>query len=748
MNSETIRRALLGATAVGLALSAGAAFAQTTPAPVAPEGELVDEITVTAQKREQSVYDVGGTLAVAGSETLETRRVEQVKDLTALTPNLDVKEQVPGAMPVITIRGVGLDDFSSANNPSAGVYIDEVYLASLAQMNFDFFDIDRVELLKGPQGTLYGRNSTAGALNVLTAKPSFGGFSARLAAGFGNYESYEAEGMVNIAVSDSFALRFAAKTIGQDEGFWFNRVQNRDIGRRDVWMGRAQARWAAGNADVTLKLEGQRVRSEMGQGEFMGVFPSALSPAVACPGDPRCTDFFGYRDADGDPWKGDWSGDNFYDIDQWGATLKAEWDLGFATLTSVTGYQDFERSFYIDTDATPLRQLDFIQDDDIRQVSQELRLAGDTDRLTWLVGAFYSSDKVETANPGFFEDLFNTRTYSFGNQDTQSAALFGHGEWTLSPSLSLVAGLRYTWEEKSYEGGTDDVVPLCPGSALSGAPCGAGPIRLSFIDETISDTNWSWKLGLNWKPSDDVLVYGLVSQGVKSGGFFSGVTTSNAQLLPYDPETLIAYEAGVKARLGGGVQLAASVFHYDYSDVQTFIRDTSGGLPIQRLGNVDEARITGLDADLTWRPPALDGLTLQLGLGLLDAELGEFTTTGGVVPEGNRLPNAPELTFNASGAYDVALGGDWSLQLQGGARYSDSLYKDALNDPLLRQDSYWTFDGRVTVASEAGWSFSLWGKNLSDEQYLVQGTNLGALGVGFRTYNAPRTFGVSVAKRW
>ncbi|MCE3289085.1 MAG: TonB-dependent receptor, partial [Caulobacter sp.] len=241
MNSQTIRRALLGATAVGLALSAGAAFAQTMPAPAAPDGELVDEITVTAQKREQSVYDVGGTLAVAGSETLETRRVEQVKDLTALTPNLDVKEQVPGAMPVITIRGVGLDDFSSANNPSAGVYIDEVYLASLAQMNFDFFDIDRVELLKGPQGTLYGRNSTAGALNILTAKPSFGGFSARLAAGFGNYESYEAEGMVNIAVSDSFALRFAAKTIGQDEGYWFNRVQNRDIGRRDVWMGRAQA---------------------------------------------------------------------------------------------------------------------------------------------------------------------------------------------------------------------------------------------------------------------------------------------------------------------------------------------------------------------------------------------------------------------------------------------------------------------------------------------------------------------------
>lgn len=742
MTSQRIRRALLGATAISLCLS-GAAFAQQTEEPA-----LVDEITITAQKREQSVYDVGGTLAVAGSETLQTRRVEQVKDLAALTPNVDVKEQVPGAMPIITIRGVGLDDFSSANNPSAGVYIDEVYLASLAQMNFDFFDIERVELLKGPQGTLYGRNSTAGALNVLTAKPSFGGFAARAAAGIGNYESYEAEGMVNIPVSDSFALRIAAKVIGQDEGFWFNRVQNRDIGRRDVWLGRVQARWAAGNADVTLKLEGQRVRSEMGQGEFMGVFPSALSPTVACPGDPRCTDFFGYRDPDGDPFKGDWSGDQFYDIDQWGATLRAEWDLGFATLTSVTGFQDFERSFYIDTDATPLRQTDFIQNDAITQFSQELRLAGDTDKLNWLVGAFYSSDDVDTDNPGFLQDLFNTTTYSFGKQGTQSAALFGNGEWTLSPTLSLVAGLRYTWEEKAYQGGTDDLVSLCPGSALSGAPCGAGPIRISFIDETISDTNWSYKLGLNWKPMDDVLVYASVSQGVKSGGFFSGVTTNNGQLKPYDPETLVAFEAGVKARLGGGVQVTASLFHYDYSDVQTFIRDTSGALPIQRLGNVDEATITGVDADLTWRPPAVDGLTLQLGLGLLDAELGAFAVTAGTVPEGNRLPNAPEVTFNASGAYDIPLGADWSLQLQGGAKYSDSVFKDAINDPLLVQDSYWSFDGRIGVSSEGGWSFSLWGKNLSDESHVVQGVNNGALGVGFRTYNAPRTFGVTVAKRW
>lgn len=732
-------------TALRLALLASAALPGSA---LAQEATEVEEVTVTAQKRTQDLLDVGGSVSVVAAEQVAGRRVEQVRDLAALAPNLDVKEQVPGAMPVITVRGVGLDDFSSTNNPSAGIYIDEVYLASLAQMSFDFFDIERVELLKGPQGTLYGRNSTAGALNILTAKPSLAGFSARAAASYGNYQAADVEGMVNLPLGETVALRLAAKGLRQGEGFWFNRAIGEDIGRRKLALGRAQLRWTPSeDLDVIFKLEGQRARSEMGQGEFFGYVPT---PGAPCPGDPACANLFGYSDPDGDPFTGDWSGDHFYDIDQVAATLRIERRIGEATLTSVTGYANFARSFYIDTDASPLRLTDFIQTDKVHQLSQELRLSGETGKASWLVGGFYSRDGVRVYTPAFFENLFNTRLRSTADQETTSAAAFAHAEWSLSDRLSLVTGLRYTWEKKSNLGQVHDLVALCPASFLTMAPCGTPPIRIAFVDDTIRDKNWSWKLGLNYKPTPLTLLYLSASQGVKSGGFFSGFATSSAQLQAYEPERLIAYEAGWKTRLPeAGLSLSASAFYYDYKDVQTFIRDTSGALPIQRLGNVGKAELYGLDAEATWRPAALAGLTLQAGVGLLRAELGAFTTADGPVAGGNRLPNAPKVTFNLQARYERAVAEGWRLALQGAGHYSDDVFKDAINDPLVRQESYWSWDGRVAlIGEESGLEFALWGKNLGDERHLTQGLNLPALGYGNRNYNAPRTYGVSIAKRW
>ena len=259
---------------------------------------------------------------------------------------------------------------------------------------------------------------------------------------------------------------------------------------------------------------------------------------------------------------------------------------------------------------------------------------------------FASRDRVKMTYDGSLQDLFNTKLLTFTDQTAKSAAAFGNLEWRFAQDLSLIAGLRYTWEEKANVGGDLDLVPNCPASFLSMVPCGAGPVTLAFIDTTIDDTNWSWKLGLNWKPNPLTLVYGSISQGVKSGGFFSGVATTTAQLQPYEPETLIDYEVGVKQRLPElGLSWSASAFFYDYSDVQTFIRDTSGGLPIQRLGNVDEAEIYGLDVDATWSPAALPGLDLVAGLGLLHTELGAFAASTGSVPKGNKLPDAPEVSF-------------------------------------------------------------------------------------------------------
>ena len=736
-------------------LAAAAAVAQTDTNSKADTADLptIGEIVVTAQRREESNLKVGLTLTALSGDAIAQQRVQQVLDLKGRVPNLDIKEQVPGAMPVVTIRGVGLNDFGAANSPSAGVYVDQVYVASIAMMAFDMFDIERIEVLKGPQGTLYGRNSTAGALNIITRKPQQE-FDAYATLGYGNYETMDFEGAVNVPLGDTAALRLSGKTIQQGEGYWESRrLPGATIGDRDLTMGRLQLALEPGeNFDMNLKVEGTRSRSEMGQPEFFGTVDpltgGTCAPILAGHIDnTQCTDFLGYTDTDGDPFKGDWAREGVYDIDNTGVTLTMNAGIGAATLTSVTGYVDFDRTFDIDVDATPARELDFVESDDIQQFSQELRLAASGELLDWIVGAFYSKDDVGISIPGGHEDLFLTRTLVTADQDTKSAAGFAHGEWHLADKLDLVTGARYTWEERQYAGGTTDLNPFGASCLLSPTctPGFVGPAQLTFVDDTIEDRNWSWRAGLEYQPEQAELLYATISRGTKSGGFFSGISTTNLQLAPFAPEELTAYEVGFK-RGAGNAYVNAAVFYYDYSDIQTFIAVDIGPFIIQRLGNVDEARVYGVDLEGTWAPTS--HLTLQGSVGWLDAELGAFRTLTGEVPKGNKLPNAPDLTLGALARYEAefsaALGG--AIQVDGS--YSDSVFKDAINDPVIAQDSYVLVNARVAMFNAARtWEVALWGKNLGDEQYVAQGLNTG-LGAGNRNYNTPRTYGASFTYRW
>ncbi len=707
---------------------------------------VLNTVTVTAQKREQSTLDVGIAISVVGEQEIAARRIETPSDLVVFTPNATVKENIPGLMPVITIRGVGLNDFNATNNPATGVYVDEVSLSSLALLSSDLFDLERMEVLKGPQGTLYGRNSTAGALNIISAKPNLDAASGRAQLGLGNYESRDLELMANIPVSDRLAVRLSGKGVVQDEGFYFDETRGRDVGRREVLAGRAQAFWTpTDKVDVLLKLEGQQGRSELGSPEFFGALPTPTE--TDCPGATGCSNFFGYTDTDGDPFRGAWSVDPEYNYDQVGATARVEADLGSATLTSVTGYINFSREFASDTDAGPLRLTDFNNNDDVTQVSQEVRLSGNNDLLDWQVGVFYSQDDVKTIYSGELQDLFNTTTLSIADQESTSKAIFGNAEWWLSDTLSLITGLRYSDETRETVNSTQDNVSEIGGSFLSMAPFGSPAIVLASVDDEINDTSWSWKIGANWKPREDMLLYASASQGTKSGGFFAGVATSTAQLIPYEPETLVSYEVGIKGSLAAeGVSYDASAFYYDYSDVQTFIRDTVGALAVQRLGNVSEAELYGADLSVTYQPAALDGLLLNAGAGLLSSELGAFDATAGTVPKGNDMPDAPELTLNLGAAYTTDISERLAIRVSLDGRYQSETFRDALNDPLLHSDGYWVANARVSLFEEDNWDLSVWGKNLGDEQYVTQGVNQLAFGYGFRVYGAPQTYGVSLTK--
>jgi iron complex outermembrane receptor protein len=461
----------------------------------------------------------------------------------------------------------------------------------------------------------------------------------------------------------------------------------------------------------------------------------------------------GYTDTTRDKFEGDWGSPAPHRVSQWNGTGRIDADLGFAKLAAVTGYINFKRSFHIDADAGPTNDAEFDQNDKVEQFSQEVRLSGEAGRVSWIVGAYYSWDRVRTFSPGTLRDIFNTDVLITADQETKSRALFGQADWKITDQLTLVTGARYTDEDRDYVGGTRDLNPfglsfLC--LAVGACAPGPGQTQLSFIDDGVSDKNWSWRAGLNFKPSEDTLLYALVARGVKSGGFFNGITTSSFALAPYAPEKLTDYEVGFKARLfDRSLSLEASAFWYDYEDLQTQTFTNVGAVSLIKLGNVDKATVKGLDIQAVWLP--VDGLSLSAGLGVLDTKLGSFRTAGPAgpitVPKGNKLPNAPDLTLNLQARYEWQVMGDWTAAIQGGAHYSDEVFKEALNTAYLSADDYWLFDARASLSSASGWEVAVWAKNLGDKAYVAQVTDNG-IGMGYRVFNAPRTYGVTLTKRF
>lgn len=725
------------------------------PTPAATGSDAPGDIVVTAYKREERLQNVGATIEALSSETLRTSRIAGINDLSSYAPNVDIKETVPGALPTVTIRGIGLDDFSTVSSPAAGVYVDEIPLASPGLMSGNLFDLQRIEVLKGPQGTLYGRNTTAGAINILSAPPgkTFG-YAARIS--YGNYDTVDADVMINAPLGDRAQLRLSGKTVQQGTGYWTSSLLEngtpgrRDIGSRNIWLGRAElALQPTDELELLFKVEGERSRSEMGVPQFNGTFaagmPFALCPAVLAGhlDNGNCTDAYGYRQTRSDPYKGDWKGSFPYNIDQVNLLAKIRYRVGGFELTSITGYIDFKRLYHIDVDATPLDQFDFIENEKIRQFTQELRIGRETKLVDIIAGGFYSWDRVTGNNSNVAEQwplvLFGaasgagTTAY---DQVTRSAALYANATWHFGPRVDLVTGLRYTSEKRHYVGGTTFDTP----SPLFG-------INDTFIDGTIRDHNLTGRIALNFRPREGLMLYASASRGRKSGGFFSGFTNNEAQLIPYRPETLNAFEVGAKTQFSRLVTFNIAGFWYDYHDPQTYVRyvDPATGLSVQKVGNVSHARVYGSDIDMILRPT--ERWTLTGGIGLLDTRLASFTTAAGTIPAGNRLPNAPTTSLTGRIRYDLPISDAMRISFQGETRYSSSVFKDAANDPLIAAGRYWLFNGRIALTHNAGWEVAIWGRNLSDRRYEVQGTDLATLGIVNKNYNAPRTFGVELSWR-
>ena len=718
---------------------------------------MLEEVIVTAQKRAQNLNDVSISVTAATAQDISDMRIETPLDIAKLAPNVDIKSTLAGLNPAITLRGVGLNDFNVNNNPSVGVYVDEVFLTSPAMLSFMMFDVERVEVLKGPQGTLYGRNTNGGAINIVSVKPTRE-TEGYIRLGAGNFDSREIEAAIGGSLSDAISGRLSLRLDDRDGQHSWNQGDH-TFGDVDSTAIRGQLAYDNGG-DFTANLS-VSIGDQTGTTIPGTAFGTLDANFGTCTGSQilaqQCTDFDGFKRTSSDPYAHDTDTatvalSKTLDVESSALVLTANWNLGGMALTSITSVSDLDRVWgEVSVDHTPaITPYGTIEkDEEISQVSQELRLSGGDDSFSWMLGAFYSNDEVETDNYIELTEVsaINDPDFGLGGldlawgylQETESMAVYGNTEFALNDKLTLVAGLRYSDESREFRNaGTFlafDGELLDADAIFFGEDFDGELTPFTSQDDEISEDRFSGKLGLDFRASEGVLIYGSVSTGFKSGGYFGDFTFDSSELAPFGIEEVTAFEAGFKATMAdGSLQINGAIFNYDYEGIQTVIATDAGTFP---LTNAEEATINGAELDLNWAPS--ESLDMRLAIGLLDHELEDARL-------GSAMPNAADMQATGIVRYRFMASEKLQVELQTDFKYTDEAFREAYNDPILKTDSYTLWNGRIAVSNpSASWVLSIWCNNLTDEVYYPQGFDLQALnGTYMKFLGAQRTVGVNL----
>jgi len=743
---------------------AGTAAAQTTSG--------LEEIIVTAQKREQSMQDVGIAVTAFGDKQIRELGFTDSTDIVAMTPGL-VYTTPNAESSVINffLRGVGLNDFADANENPVAVYVDDVYRPASGGLSFQLFDLQRVEVLRGPQGTLFGRNTTGGLVHFISKRPT-DELDGYVDLTYGSYNQIKAEAAFGGPIGDTVSGRLSA-AMNKSDGWTENRCcvdQNApDYNEGDSVAVRGQLQWEPSDATSILLIGNysdsdatvgawqhqSTTRNANGESVPLGPNESESSPSADCNADFELddadirtgTDCFGYQDTDGDPWAGDFNRDGRVETEASGGSLKIDWDVGDVTVTSITAYQKVERLQEEDTDMgpTPAMILPTFAAE-TTTFTQELRAAGGTDAFRWLVGGFYFDNDVDghyLLDLTSLEFVFFNAVYT---QNSESIAGFGQLEFDLSDRFTLIAGARWSNDEKDLDYLNIDESGLF--EFLTGSP-----VAFDFDQNSVGDLaehdddSWSGKLELDFKPNDDVLLYGSISRGTKPAGFNVGFldqngifATNTAATIPFGEETLTSYEVGLKSTWGGGrTRLNAAAFYYDYEDFQTFRFE----LLNQVIFNAD-AEVTGGEIELQTTPA--DGWDIGVGLSILDAKAKDIPATSD--PSGpvrdREMVAAPDLAANASVRYEwPMLGGQFAIQ--GTVTYQDDIYYDIQNVPVSFEDGYTVANLRLSYANDSSpWEIAAFVDNITEEEYLVYTFDFtGTFGFNQQAYGKPLWAGVS-----
>jgi iron complex outermembrane recepter protein len=772
-------RSVLLATAGAAALlaAAGAAHADTAAADTTAAGSTtsVGEVVVTAQRRSQNIQEVPESVQAISSKQLLAAGIKSTQDLGQITPNVTIISPIgAGNQPLITIRGIGLNDFDTNNAGPNGVYVDDVYLSAPGVQNFSMFDISQAQVLKGPQGTLYGRNTSGGALLFTSNRPT-DDFTADGHIEYGDYNTLQLEGAVGGQIAPGFDGRIAA-VMNHSDGYTHNFLTGRPYDNVQNEAVRLQLQYEPNDR---LKLY---FNSTIGYLDnhpepygHIGVFvpgtqgsatPTLCTPTQAFAG--GCVDMFGY----GTPpqWQGAWAETqnltNLAAITQ----FRADYRLGPITLTSITSWQ-YDKKFHPeDTDGDPLDLIRATYGVNSNTYTQEFRAAQSEKDFNWVAGFYYLHENLSqnqplslfydgdiggglgiTPAPGAFNGIAQIVDDN-SSQTTDTAAGFAQGDYTFH-RFTLTLGGRYTWERKTFN--------YAQSTQFQDNGVGNYAAPSNFIDppeEGQTASNFTYRVALSYHFTDQTQAYGSIATGFKSGDFNgsflgSDLATVEVQLRPVKPEQVTAYEVGEKATLfDDRLVLDAAVFYNAYRNEQVFASVTTPltlangtvtQISAQILGNAPASHTEGAEFQITAVP--FEGLTVDLEPALLRTRMDNGTFPGGFDLTGKELANAPKFTFTAIVDYRWVLGNGDDVNFRWNSNFRSHYWFDATNDPYIQQNAYWLHNLNIDYESAQHWVAGVFVRNVANEKYNLTSSDISSpFGFLEPVEGPPRTFGVEL----
>lgn len=765
------------ASALAFAVFSAPAFAQAADSNK-PDSE---EIVVTAQLRSEKSQDISVSLTTYTGDALNKLGATDTASLTSLTSGVVVSNILGGSVPTITIRGQGVGAASFfANQPnSAAINVDGVYLPSAIMSNFQIFDTERVEVLKGPQGTLYGRNTTAGAINFFSRKPtqSAEGF---VRASYSRWNTVRMETGFGGPLSETVSYRLSA-IYDYSDGDVINTFANPalNIGPQRTngtnrFAARTQLRFQpSSETDILFNVHGGFDRSDnfhyqvlplQVAGNPNGLFD--VSPFCFNqyrPTAPSCltgSQDLNQVDRDGNNYKVNSNLDIPSDITAIGGSIQIEQQIGALTLNSITAYDRFKRRYYEDEDGGPLSELHVYFDENFRHYSQELRLtSSDSSDFRWIVGGYASRLAAEMKRQADYSGAGQSPTFGFAPWNgivysnrlrESSLAAFMHTTYDFNDRFRAIFGLRYTNERKSINVTNANVVNE-PGTPLFAPIIPANyptyfVYRTNDLTQKDSWSNLSGKIGIEFRPNSDVLAYAHASRGFKSGGFPGSLGVRPARLKPYRPEVTDNVELGVKTNFADDRGLFnVAGFFTDAKDRLEFATSPDGSFV--DFTNAASVRIKGVEAELGYNFPGK--LNVRLAAAYTDAKYRDFVDRGsGAIYTGNRLPFSPVWTGNIQIEKTFELSSGHEISLQTNANYVGRMFWSADNLPAVSGGKYAMWNGRMEYRQgDTGLSAAIFVRNILDKQARVGGA-FGVTGNAALNYSQRRSIGLEVKYGW